>query len=362
LQWKQVAVEIVDLIYEAAFVPELWPRLLDQLAQVSRSVGSALFLFGDNGLGRGVTLENLNDLMGSFLSNKDLRFSTSVVRMCELKPNSFVEVDQYMSAAEIERDPIRIELRARGMGVHICTAVPMPTGEIAIYVLQKPLGAGGYDAGEMERLNELRPHLARAGLVALRLGLEKAKSTVGALESLGLAAAVCSNGRTIAANSMFLKQPHLFRIGGQDRLTVASGSANSLLQTALGEGGEPQTVRSIPLTEDSNLGPGLLHVLPLRRAARDVLAGGDSIVVYTSVRASELVPVPSVLSGLFDLTPAEARLAASLASGQALKSAAEVSDIKFSTARSYLEQIFRKTGTNQQSQLVALLKSAGPIR
>ena len=41
---------------------------------------------------------------------------------------------------------------------------------------------------------------------------------------------------------------------------------------------------------------------------------------------------------------------------------AEVSDIKFSTARSYLEQIFLKTGTNQQSQLVALLKSAGPVR
>jgi hypothetical protein len=248
-------VELVDLIYEAAFVPELWPRLLDQLAQVSRSVGSALFLFGDNGLGRGVTLDNLNDLLGQFLTNKDLRFSTSVVRMCDLKPNSFVEVDGYMSPTEIERDPIRIELRARGMGVHICTAVPMPTGDIAIYVLQKPLGMGGYDADEIDRLNELRPHLARTGLIAARLGLEKAKSTVAALESLGLAAAVCSKGWTIAANSMFLNQPDLFRIGGQDRLTVASGPANALLQAALGEGGAPQTVRSIPLTEDIDAGP-----------------------------------------------------------------------------------------------------------
>ena len=31
------------------------------------------------------------------------------------------------------------------------------------------------------------------------------------------------------------------------------------------------------------------------------------------------------------------------------------------TARSYLDSVFRKTGTNQQSQLVALLKGALPV-
>ena len=36
--------------------------------------------------------------------------------------------------------------------------------------------------------------------------------------------------------------------------------------------------------------------------------------------------------------------------------------IKTSTARSYLEKIFAKTGTNRQSQLVALLKSVHPVR
>lgn len=356
------AVEIVDLIYEAAFVPELWTKLLERLADLSGSVGSTLFLFYDNGRGRGVTLDNLSDLLDVFLTNEDLRFSTSVVRMCDIKPNSFVEVDSYLSPAEIERDPIRIKLRARGIGVHICTAVPMPTGDIAIYVLQKPLSVAAYGAGEVAKLNELRPHLARAGLIAARLGLEKAKGTVAALESLGLAAAVCSNGRVVATNNMFLNQPDLIRIGAQDRVTVANTAANNLLQAALGENDVSQVIRTIPLTEDAMTGPGLLHVLPLRRSARDVMAGGDSIVVFTAVKASELVPVPSVLSGLFDLTPAEAKLAASLASGQSLKVAAEASDIKFSTARSYLEQIFRKTGTNQQSQLVALLKSAGAIR
>jgi DNA-binding CsgD family transcriptional regulator len=61
---------------------------------------------------------------------------------------------------------------------------------------------------------------------------------------------------------------------------------------------------------------------------------------------------------LFDLSPREASIAAALASGRTLKQAAHETQIQMSTARSYLENIFDKTGARQQSQLVALLKSA----
>jgi DNA-binding CsgD family transcriptional regulator/PAS domain-containing protein len=64
---------------------------------------------------------------------------------------------------------------------------------------------------------------------------------------------------------------------------------------------------------------------------------------------------------LFALSPKEASLATSLASGRTLKQAADDNRIALSTARSYLETIFRKTGTRQQSHLVALLKSAQAI-
>jgi len=355
--------DVTDLIYEAAFVPELWPKLLGEMADLSGSVGSTLFLF-DDGPGRGITLENLSDLLGEFLANDDLRFSTSVVRMCNTKPHSFVDVDDYLSAAEIEHDPIRIKLRARGIGPHICTAIPMPSGELAIYVLQKPLDTPRYEPEAIDRLNELRPHLARAGLIATRLGLEQAKSTVAAFEALGLAAAICNHGRVLAANAMFHAYPEVFRIGVQNRLSITNSSANVLLQAALCESlrSKEQQVRSIPVGIGAEIEPGVMHVLPLRRSASEVLSGGDAAVVFTPVRASALIPAPNVLSGLFDLSPAEAKLAISLTGGQPLKAAAMASDIKFSTARSYLEQIFRKTGTNQQSQLVALLKSASVLR
>jgi DNA-binding CsgD family transcriptional regulator/PAS domain-containing protein len=64
---------------------------------------------------------------------------------------------------------------------------------------------------------------------------------------------------------------------------------------------------------------------------------------------------------VFDLTPKEANLAAGLAAGLSLKEIARDTGIRFSTARTHLERIFRKTETRQQSQLVAVLKNVQPV-
>jgi DNA-binding CsgD family transcriptional regulator/PAS domain-containing protein len=61
---------------------------------------------------------------------------------------------------------------------------------------------------------------------------------------------------------------------------------------------------------------------------------------------------------LFGLTDAEARFASALASGQSLAEAAEDQGVRISTARTHLARIFQKTGTRQQSQVAALLRSA----
>ena len=64
---------------------------------------------------------------------------------------------------------------------------------------------------------------------------------------------------------------------------------------------------------------------------------------------------------MFDLTPREAQLAAALAMGQTVAEAAASRGISMPTARTQLVQLFRKTGTSQQSQLVSLLLSVLPV-
>lgn len=82
------------------------------------------------------------------------------------------------------------------------------------------------------------------------------------------------------------------------------------------------------------------------------------------IRDVFLTPTPGLeghLQDLFGLTGAEARLSVSLTSGMTLQEAAAKQAITFKTARTYLERIFSKTGTRQQSQLVALVKASRPL-
>jgi DNA-binding CsgD family transcriptional regulator len=146
-------------------------------------------------------------------------------------------------------------------------------------------------------------------------------------------------------------------------MAISHAPANKLFQEAIAAtgSGHDGVVRSIPVPAQGERPAVVIHVIPLRRSAYDIFSGADIMVAATSVSASRMVPSPSVLMGLFDITPAEVKLVSALAQGQSLKKAAQDLGIQFSTARSYLDRIFRKTGTHQQSELVALIKSAQPL-
>jgi DNA-binding CsgD family transcriptional regulator len=62
----------------------------------------------------------------------------------------------------------------------------------------------------------------------------------------------------------------------------------------------------------------------------------------------------------FGLTPAEARLAVHLVTGESLRSAAAKLSISYETARSQLKNIFNKTGTGRQAELVVVILTALP--
>src|SRR5262245_15045940 len=62
----------------------------------------------------------------------------------------------------------------------------------------------------------------------------------------------------------------------------------------------------------------------------------------------------------FDLTPAEARLALHLVAGETLRSAEAKLSITYETARSGLKNIFNKTGTCRQAELVVVILTALP--
>jgi len=72
------------------------------------------------------------------------------------------------------------------------------------------------------------------------------------------------------------------------------------------------------------------------------------------------ISVEDVLENLYDLTPAEARVAAKLVEFPELKNAADDLNISTSTVRTHLKRIFRKTNTNRQSLLIHKIIT-GPV-
>jgi DNA-binding CsgD family transcriptional regulator len=357
--------DLVDALYEAAFIPEKWPAVLARMADTAGTKNGVLFVFADGMPARGRTAPLQQALMNEILADPSLRLApAAIAARLSARPAGFVEADGLMTREEIRDDPLRIKLRSGGLGAQAGTVIPMPSGELAMFVFERALEDGAHPQESIVMLDRMRPDMARACLVAARLELEQARGTVEALAMIGLPAAVlAANGRVRVTNALFDRENALFIPTAFGGVALSDPESNRLFQMALKGtvSGSGQLLRSIPV-RFAAASSVIVHVLPLTRDAHDLFSGGDLLVAATAISASVLVPSPTILTGLFDLTPAEVKLATALAMGRALKSAAVENGVTFSTARTYLDRIYRKTGTNRQSQLVALLKSAGPFK
>jgi DNA-binding CsgD family transcriptional regulator len=69
-----------------------------------------------------------------------------------------------------------------------------------------------------------------------------------------------------------------------------------------------------------------------------------------------------ILGKLYNLTPAELRVASALLVGSSPEEYGQQSGVTQNTVRSQLKSLFRKTGTSRQSELVALLSRVPPLR
>lgn len=355
---------LIDRLYEAAFLPELWPGVLDDLAGLSRSHAGTMFVFDGIRPIRFRATELVHEITERFCSSGQWMDSGRIPYYHRHPFTGFIIAQDYYPPEFLAADVPFQNKRKLGLKGEMGTIIPMPGGELAVYVFGRREAEGPYVKSDIEVLDVLHPHMARAGLIAARLGMERAEAMVSALAALGLPAAVMTvAGRVLAVNALLEDMPRLFLPAAFGGLAIADERANQLLQEAVAASRSDREplVRSIPVAAREGTPPVILHVVPLRRAAHDIFSGADILVAATVVSATALVPTPGILTGLFDLTPAEARLASALVAGRTLKEAAAECGITVKSSRGYLARVLHKTGTGQQSQLVALLKGAGPL-
>jgi len=354
---------LLERIYEAAFVPEFWESVIADIAVLSGSVSGAMLLVDPRLPPLWVATPNVHEQLDAYSHTDGWFNNPRMLRLLRAEHAGFVREIDVSTPDEIKQDPHVEFMTMAGLEHQAATGVTMPTGELVMFTVERAKGMEHFADTDIAALDALRPHLARASLMAVQLQLRQARSTVETLQSIGLPAAVlAANGAVMATNPLFELEARFLRPSAFGRLSVADKTTNDLLQDALSvQGDRPPKVRSVPIkAQEYDDRPAVVHVVPLRRAAQDILGSGTTLIVVTSYSLTGRVPADAILKGLFDLSAAETKLAAALASGQTLKAAAAARLITIPTARSQLAQIFHKTGTHQQSELVALLKSAHP--
>lgn len=348
--------ELIDRIYECAVVPELWPAVLDDLAGVIEARGG--LVFSARKAVCWTASGSVEDLFEEYFS--DGWFDRCSRRVCSIgaeKPSFFVEHD-FWTEAQLNDDPMYRDLfRPHGVGWSAWTGLRMPTGDEIVVSIERPFERGPIERELVERLNVLRPHLVRSALVSGRLGLERAKGATEALMSLGLPALLLDGaGRVMEANPMIEALPDQVRLGAHNRVVLNDGRANETLTSLLSsiDRTASATARSFPIRDEAGQPVALAHLMPIRRSAHEILGLSYALLVLTPL-AGGAGPAPDLLRSLFNLTPAEARVARELSRGRSPEQIADTSGVSITTVRSQVRKILEKTGCTRQAEAAALL-------
>jgi DNA-binding CsgD family transcriptional regulator len=354
--------QLIDKIYESSFVPEHWPGVLDELAHIADGTGGTLWIT-KAGLQYWTASRGSFERAEGIVNGGWFWRGQLVARTIANRQAGFIIESDIFTPDELDQEPlIRDYFRPQGVGWFIGTVVPIPTGETALIIIPRWTERGPYDGTVIQKLDELRPHLARSALISARLQLERARGATEALALMGLPAVVLNEqGKVLAANHLIEALTDYVRWRAQDRVALKDAGADKLLREAIAaldqESG--QAVRSFPVR-----GPEaamVVHILPIRRTARDIFVRCAAVLVLTPVTAPQAPPVELVQS-LFDLTPAEARVARSLASGKTVADIAMDGGVSRNTVRTQLDRVMEKTGCNRQAEVVALLTGLSPSR
>ncbi len=345
----------INLIYEAAVVPEKWPLVLECIAQETGgafasvlSVSQGVHVCAASGEGNALFQDSVRQGMD---------YNARLDRLLRLVHPGFLTDNDLFQPAEIVAEPLyRDFLYPRGYGWFAGTLIEVPhvgTYEIGI---ERRYKDGPIGPDHIRYLNRLRPHLTRAVMIAATLGATRAEKLQDVFETLQRPAAILSqSGQICAANAQFSERSGGLFQGGATRLTLLDRNADALLERTLSAPPRATAEATLSLVArdfESNE-PRLLHLVPIAGAANDIFSPGKFMLLLTSDNRAALSP--QTLMDLFSLTPAEARVAKGLAEGWSVEELSQRFGSTKGTLRTQVKRILAKTGTERQAQLVALL-------
>jgi DNA-binding CsgD family transcriptional regulator len=230
-------------------------------------------------------------------------------------------------------------------------------------MLQRTPQQPAFTRADMALLNRLTPHLQRAIQMRQRLADVQFSQQLSAasLDVLAMPTMVVNEFGMVAHANRSAQR----LLSGRRELWLESGHLHNrsqavthqlnleitkAIQASRGSAGEAPGVVLVPRSGRKDL---LLLVSPLPLSETARMRGGALVVAFDSEQQPQTRP--ALLQQLFGLSEAEAALAISLCGGLTLEQVSAERGTSLHTVRSQLKNIFNKTGTGRQADLVSLL-------
>jgi DNA-binding CsgD family transcriptional regulator len=369
-----VLTQLVSGFYDASMDPKLWPEVLGNLRDAVHADNAAV-VSHDFEAGRG-QLDHSVGIDAMFVTAYREFYSRQNVWLQQ--PEKFTQHGQVLTsqqladaAAVVDTDFYRYWLRPQNLLHQLIGILDVQGSQVTLVSFARARDKGAFWDDDTEFLFRLLPYLRqglRAGHVFRRVqNNERILLDTFDMMPIGIALLGCS-GAVLTANRVAREiidtEEALYIGSGGLGLKLAAGRRfrfRDFLAGSLGASrNESETdIDCFSVPRDGNRRPITLLVMPvkdrtMRRSDRDPAA-----VLFIGDPERPVDIDPRNLIRLYGLSRAEARVAVLLGKGLRLDQAAQHLGLTYETVRKHLKQIFSKTGTDRQAELVRTITS-GP--
>jgi DNA-binding CsgD family transcriptional regulator len=359
-------VDMIGRIYEAAEDPHVWSDVLRSLGNEFRSTVNGFVLNDKNTPGGEVSASDSPDIRlvkdyNSYYYSKNvlLQRMSAMMTPRRLLNSSEVMHDPDLLATEYYED----FLRRWDIFYFLGAVITSDATSNAVLSLARSRKSGAFTSSELDLLTVLIPHLQRAARLSgafarLRQGRDEVLDRLpmgiivldesGKVEFLNRAAETIlekKDGLCWSSEGVSAVDPTQ-----ASRLSaVIKGAKLTASWKGLAGAG------NLSITRSSVGRPLAVLVAPMMPSTVSPLSRSPRVAIFITDPEAPVVTNPERLMALFNLTPAESKMAGQLLEGKSVVDAANALGITRQTARVHLKRIFGKTYTNRQSELMRLL-------
>jgi DNA-binding CsgD family transcriptional regulator/PAS domain-containing protein len=366
---------LIETIYDAALDEALWPSVLRQMIAITDSQAASFYTLDSAEQLRLPIFEYINFDAGFIDEYLDCMtpYDPTNQYIAAHPGERIVHDASFITEAEKDRHLYYDWHHRYSDTRHRVVGVVSPLCHVQSGIaLHRTRAKGDFEPQTIRQFSALFRHIERALEIGTRLG------TLGCLQQVSLDLLdrnplgiflLDNYGRIILAN-------RAARALGEADDGIVLAAEGIVLCRALDDRRLQRLIAEALKTSDGMDAPpggAMLAKRPSRKRPYSILVSPLSRATFAMTRlrpAACIVIADPEKSGtlpsdrlrtLYGLTPAEARLATRLATGEDLRAAAASLGIGYATARTQLSGIFRKTETSRQGELIMLLLKTVPL-